>query len=356
MKVLDLYNDEDHDTPMKSIRLTTDKKIELEALHDASRDGRIRDRIKAVLLRSEGWSIDMIAQALRLHETTIVRHINDFIKKDKLAPENGGSQPYLNQSQTDDVVAHIMQNTYRYSYEIIEYILKTHKIRFSISGLNKWLHQHDFSYKYPKGVPHKFDEEKQENFIEEYTELKAQAVDEPILFIDAMHPTQATKVSCGWIRKGQDKTIETTGSRTRLNLVGAINLNDLAGAYVRRYDKVNGETIQDFFTKLRASNRSDKRIHIILDGAGYHRSQDVKDKAHELDIELHYLPPYSPNLNPIERLWKVMNEHVRNNKYFATAKEFRDKIDEFFSETLPTIGDILESRINDNFQVLNSAS
>jgi len=311
---------------------------------------------KAILLRSEGWSTKMIAQALRLHETSIVRHIDDFISKDKLAPENGGSQPYLNQSQTDDVVAHIMQNTYRYSYEIIEYILKTHKIRFSISGLNKWLHQHDFSYKYPKGVPHKFDEEKQENFIEEYTELKAQAVDEPILFIDAMHPTQATKVSCGWIRKGQDKTIETTGSRTRLNLVGAINLNDLAGAYVRRYDKVNGETIQDFFTKLRASNRSDKRIHIILDGAGYHRSQDVKDKAHELDIELHYLPPYSPNLNPIERLWKVMNEHVRNNKYFATAKEFRDKIDEFFSETLPTIGDILESRINDNFQVLNSAS
>jgi hypothetical protein len=41
---------------------------------------------------------------------------------------------------------------------------------------------------------------------------------------------------------------------------------------------------------------------------------------------------------------------------FATAKEFRDKIDEFFSQTLPKIGDILASRINDNFQVLNSAS
>jgi len=50
-----------------------------------------------------------------------------------------------------------------------------------------------------------------------------------------------------------------------------------------------------------------------------------------------------------------MNEHVRNNKYFATAKEFRNKIDEFFSQTLLKIGDILESRIN-NFQLLNSAS
>ena len=341
---------------MKNIKLTTEQKIYLEALHDVSRDGRVRDRIKAVLLRSEGWSTAMIAQALRLHETSIVRHIDDFISKDKLAPENGGSQPYLNKVQVDEVVAHLMIKTYRCSYEIIEYIWKTHEIRFSISGLNKWLHQHNFSYKQPKGVPHKFDEEKQADFIKMYTELKAQIVDEPILFMDAMHPTQATKVSCGWIKKGHDKSIETTGSRTRLNLVGAIDLNNLAAAQVKRYEKVNSETIQHFFSELRAHNGSDKRIHLILDGAGYHRAHVVKDKANELNIELHYLPPYSPNLNPIERLWKVMNEHVRNNKYFATAKEFRDKIDEFFSQTLPKIGDILGSRINDNFQVLNSAS
>jgi hypothetical protein len=51
-----------------------------------------------------------------------------------------------------------------------------------------------------------------------------------------------------------------------------------------------------------------------------------------------------------------MNEHLRNCKYFSTAKEFREKMDEFFSQTLPKIGDILESRINDNFQVQKSAS
>jgi len=341
---------------MKNIKLTTEQKVDLEALHDASRDGRVRDRIKAVLLRSEGWSTSMIAQALRLHETSIVRHIDDYVSKNKLTPENGGSQPYLSKTQTDEVVAHLMLKTYRCSYEIIEYIWKSYEIRFSISGLNKWLHQQSFSYKYPKGVPHKFDEDKQANFIKKYTELKSQVVDEPILFMDAMHPTQATKVSCGWIKKGHDKAIETTGSRTRLNLVGAIDLNNLAGAQVKRYEKVNSETIQEFFSELRTENGSNKRIHLILDGAGYHRAKVVKDKADELNIELHFLPPYSPNLNPIERLWKVMNEHVRNNKYFATAKEFRNKIDEFFSQTLPKIGDILASRINDNFQVLNSAS
>ena len=89
----------------------------------------------------------MIAQALRLHETTIVRHIDDYVHREKLQPANGGSQSYLTEEQTDKVIAHLMQQTYRCSYEIIEYIWKHHNVRFSISGFNKWLHQHDFSYK-----------------------------------------------------------------------------------------------------------------------------------------------------------------------------------------------------------------
>jgi transposase len=52
-----------------------------------------------------------------------------------------------------------------------------------------------------------------------------------------------------------------------------------------------------------------------------------------LGIVLHYLPPYSPNLNPIEIVWKVMNEHVRNNLFFSLAKEFREAIKQFFDHT-----------------------
>jgi hypothetical protein len=84
-------------------------------------------------------------------------------------------------------------------------------------------------------VPHQFDEAKQADFIERYTEMKSQVVDEPILFMDALHQTQARKVSCGWIKKGYDKTIETIGSRSRLNLVGAIDLNNVAAVQVKRY-------------------------------------------------------------------------------------------------------------------------
>lgn len=66
--------------------------------------------------------------------------------------------------------------------------------------------------------------------------------------------------------------------------------------------------------------------------------------------------PYSPNLNPIERMWKLMNEHARNNRYFSSTREFRDAISVFFNQTLPDIADSLASRIKDHFQVLTPAS
>ena len=67
---------------------------------------------------------------------------------------------------------------------------------------------------------------------------------------------------------------------------------------------------------------------------------------------MHILPPYSPNLNPIERLWKVMNELSRNNQVFKTFHDFQEKIRSFFKDTWDTISDDFRKRINDNFQRL----
>ncbi len=192
--------------------------------------------------------------------------------------------------------------------------------------------------------------------IEYYNQLKAStADDEAIFFMDAVHPTQATKVSSGWIRTGMDKPVLTTGSRTRLNIVGAIRLGHLAEAVTPQYKTVNGGSIIDFMGNLRDQHIDMGTINLIVDGAAYHKSAVVKEEAEKLNIKLHFLPPYSPNLNPIERLWKVMNEKVRNNRCFHSAKDFRQKIDEFFEEILPDIGDSLDTRINDNFQVFVAA-
>ena len=342
---------------MSKITLTLQQKTALESRHKKAGDARESDRIKAVLLRSEGWSISSIAQALRKSEFTISRHLDDYLKKDKLKPENGGSDSLLSDEQTQQLREHISEHTYAHTHQIVAYISERWNVKYTVSGLNKWLHQQGFTYKKPKGVPHKADSDKQAEFVEHYEALKASLPeDEVVLFMDAVHPTQATKITSGWIRKGVDKIINTTGSRTRLNIVGAIELGNLSAAIFDQFKTVNGEAIIEFFTKIRSAYASMEVIHMVLDGAGYHRSKEVVEAAEKLKIKLHYLPPYSPNLNPIERLWKVMNEYARNNKYFAKAKEFRQKINHFLDETLPVIGASLTSRINDNFEMLKPAS
>ena len=338
-----------------NIELSNQKKKQLERMHDSSRDRRVCDRIKAVLLASEGWSVLMISQALRIHQTTVIRHINDYLQSEKLKPENGGSQSKLNAAETMALIEHLTDNTYFHTYQIVDYVQNQFQVTYTVAGMNKWLHHNGFSYKQPKGVPHKFNPEAQGAFIQYYQELKQ--LNEPILFLDAVHPSQATKITYGWLRKGQDKVIETTGSRTRLNFVGALNLADIAATVTESYETINSESIARFFWKLKKEHYPlEQKIHVILDGAGYHRSQLVKDFARILNIELHYLPPYSPNLNPIERLWKVMHEHARNNVYFPTKASFKDAINRFFDVTLPKVADSLTTRINDNFQVMKSAS
>ncbi len=97
---------------MKKIDLTPTLKIALELRHTKVRDGHERDRIKAVLLCSEDWSNKMISQALRRDQGTIARYLDDFIKNQKLIPENGGSEGYLSEEQTQQLTIYVRPPIY----------------------------------------------------------------------------------------------------------------------------------------------------------------------------------------------------------------------------------------------------
>lgn len=332
--------------------LSAQAKNELERQHRVERDSRICDRIKAVLLKAEGWRDEAIAQALRIHAQTVAQHLRDWQQEQKLKPANGGSHSKLSEEQTRCLDAHLQNRTDWQVRQICRYVACTFKIQYTISGMTKWLHQQGFRYKKPKLIPAKADAAKQEEFIKAYRSLLDQtSAEEPILFIDAVHPTMATKSSCGWIKKGIDKPIAQTASRTRVNVVGAIELNSM-NVVSQFVEAVNAQTVLTFFDAIKEAYPEAPKIHVVLDQSGYHRSQTLKEGAVFRDIELHYLPPYSPNLNPIERLGKLMNEPVRNHVFFESASVFRTSIRHFFKETLPKIKPTLFSRINDNFQTL----
>jgi transposase len=335
--------------------LTEVEREKLRNRHRRERDRRVADRIKAMMLCDKGWAYREIAEALMLDEETVSRHVHEYQKCRKLKSENGGSQSKLNAEQTRELITHVETTTYVKAEHICAYVQGRYGVSYTRQGMTDWLHEHGFSYKKPKESPAKADPLKQEEFIKIYEQLlNATSQDEPIVFMDSVHPTMATKVSYGWIRTGTNKLIAASASRTRVNLTGAVNLETMT-VISQDYETINGNSTIDFFKKIEASYPNACCIHVILDQSGYHRKQEVIDWAEKSRIRLHFLPPYSPNLNPIERLWKLMNEEVRNNRFFHSAKEFREAIFAFFHTSWPRISHLMIDRINDNFHILKGA-
>jgi len=138
---------------MREINLTSKQIKVLTQCHKICREQKECDRIKAILLRNKDWSLAKIAEALLIHEKSIKRYVDDYLNNDKLKPESGASNSYLSDTQTQCLIVHLCEVTYLHQHQIIAYIQKTFGIKYSVPGINKWLHQNRFSYKKPKSVP-----------------------------------------------------------------------------------------------------------------------------------------------------------------------------------------------------------
>jgi transposase len=333
--------------------LTKEQRAYLVRTHKREQNGKIRDRIKAVLLCDSGYTYSEIARILLLDDETIRRHVEDYCLKLKIKPENGGSESKLTEAETQALIAHLHEVTYLYVKDICVYVLSTFSKKYSVSGMTKWLHAHDIGYKKAHAVPAKADKEQQTKFVCYYKKLKKKAGNiEPIYFGDSVHPQHQTQLVYGWIPKGIRKEIATTPYQKRLNFIGGICLNGHRFTY-HQATTVNAETICDFLWKLRKNNPGKFIVHLIWDNARYHRNDQVTAFAKELGIKLHYLPPYSPNLNPVERVWKLMHESVRYNQYYGKFSEFSDATLGFF-KNIGRKKCLLRNRITDNFQILHS--
>jgi transposase len=209
---------------MKRI-ITSEERELMISQHRVERDGRVRDRMKAVLWYDEGWTMARIAEALFIHPKTVSEHLLEYETLQKLKPENGGSEAKLNESQTSELVAHLDNKLYRNIKEIRSHVLEKYGINYTIRGMTDWVKRQKFSFHQPCGVPAKADAEAQKAFIAEYEELKRTLPEQDhIVFMDGVHPSHAVRFVRGWIRIGKRVEIPTNASQKRLNILGVLNL------------------------------------------------------------------------------------------------------------------------------------
>lgn len=336
---------------MEYRKLNEKEKEVLRFRHQVERDKRVCDRIKAVLMYDNGYSLAEIAKVLLLSHEGIRKHLIDYHDKAKLQTENGGNYSKLTAEEENDLIKHLEINNYIYARDIGLHIEKQYGISYSLAGVIKLLHRLGFSYKKPKLIPGKLDASKQEEFRLQYALLKGNlAQDEAIYFMDSAHPQYQTRARFGWIRKNVVKTLPSFSGWKRKHIIGAINLKDLA-VVTTDNPKVNGDYVIEFLKKLEEKNKDKNKIYLICDNAGYHKSKKVKEYLQNRKIELLFLPPYSPNLNPIERLWKFMHSIVTNNRFYPDFESFSRSLYGFFDK-IPHYKEKLKTLITDNFQTI----
>src|SRR5499426_2526516 len=340
--------------------LSEEDRNELIALaRDGSIASRVTRRANALVLLDEGMSCQEVAHVLLYDDDTIrawrklfeqrgIEGITSF--------DVGGSASYLSVQQEDDLKAWVGAALPRSTRQIGAFIDKEFGIVYeSRSGLIALLHRLGLAYHKPEVIPRRLDEAKQKAFIEGYEKLlNSLGDDEAVLFADAVHPTHAARAVGCWAPKEETLAIEQTSGRQRLNIHGAIDLES-GQTRMMEVETVDASSTIRLLEAIEALYPMLALIHVFLDNARYHHAQLVQEWLAQPDrrIQLHFIPPYCPHLNPIERLWGLMHKHVTHNTCYATCREFAEATLGFLRDTVPKNWAGLCDSVTDNFRVIS---
>jgi len=322
------------------LQITKSEINHLIKLHSQLKDGKSRDKIKAILLLSKGYSSTEISEILLINIDTVTNWKKSFNNKqdidswyiDSYKIYNGK----LNKKEEDLFVEYLENNLVHTSKQAISFIIETFNKEYTESGMVSLLHKLGFVYKQTTLIPSKYDAMAQSEFKQEYENLaKEQKTDEVILFMDGVHPQHNTATSKVWIKKGKEKHIKSNTGRSRINLNGIYN-PQTQDILVHESKTINAESTIEFFKEIEDyyEETKTKRIQIIVDNAKYYKNKTVKKYIETSRIELLFLPPYSPNLNLIERVWKLLRKKVINSQYYDTFNKFRDAVLDFFKNSV----------------------
>lgn len=174
-----------------------------------------------------------------------------------------------------------------------------------------------------------------------------------LLFMDASHFVMGCDF-LGYIYSRTRKFVKTWSGRRRYNVLGAIDFLTKKVHTVANDSYITATEVCRMLQKLH-EQYTGKEIHLVLDNARYQKCKVVQELASSLGIHLEYLPPYSPNLNLIERLWKFVKAELRT-KYYDDFSLFCKKIDSIIDSTTRSNRPKIEKLIGEKIQLFDILS
>jgi transposase len=159
----------------------------------------------------------------------------------------------------------------------------------------------------------------------------------------------------GWLWCKTRLLVKAASGRQRYNVLGAFNAISHELVRVTNTSYITAETVCELLRKIAALHLATP-ITLILDNARYQRCKLVQDLAAALNIELLFLPSYSPNLNLIERLWKFVKKAALNSRHHGSFAQFQGVIDQCLAELATTHRPQISTLMTLDFQTFEKVS
>lgn len=318
------------------IHLDEQTRKELTQMRKKERNVRRHMKLSVILNLDRGLSPAEVAEFLGIDDSTVYRYAQGY--------KQSGLEAYLDDNwvafsgllsdaQLLRLKEEVSEHLYLCAREVGAWIKEQFGVQYHEKHVVKILRSLGFVYKKTKLVPGKADIAKQQAYIEDFEKLMAEkGPDTVVFFNDGVHPQFNTRSEYAWIQRGQDYQIPSQAGRQRLNITGAMNAEIPTELHAVEQEAVNTQSTLQLWEKIECSHPGQRIIH-ICDNACYYKSKLIQAwlKDHPR-TKVRYLPPYSPNLNPIERVWKLLKKEMINSCCYENLKEFRQYIMGFFEQ------------------------
>jgi transposase len=308
----------------------------------AAAQAALRNRaVRAVL---DGMTQAEAARVFRVHPNAVNRWIRRYREggwaglAEQRRGRRPGEQPALSELQQQEVVALVRDSTpdqlglagFLWTRDAVgELITQRYGLRLARTTVGGYLRGWGFSPQRPQRRALEQNPAAVRRWLEEtYPAIRAQARREGgvVLWLDEMGVRSDAAAGRSWAPVGQTPVIKGTGKRFRVNMISAIS-----NAGLLRFrlftGSFTGAVFIDFLRRL-LRDCDGRRVHLIVDGHPVHRAKLVSAWVgrHAERIELHFLPGYSPELNPVELLNHDVKANAAGRRRPRSASELRDEL------------------------------
>lgn len=328
---------------------------ELQTHYKQERDRRMAERILCIILFAQGYDLKELKRILLVGTRTLAKWIIVFRTQGLTGLCQWGYQGQecqLTDEQWAQVEQELARKPYHRAREVAAFVKEQFQIEYSERGMQALLRRKEYRHIKTRLVSGKADAAEQQEFVKGYFALKSQlGPHDRIYHVDATHPIYNVHLSYVWTKKGRRLRIRSNTGRQRYNILGAYCPLDGEYIDIRGSDNVNAGTLQQLIAKIRARHPEAGRIILILDNARYNHARIVREYIANTNVELLFLPAYSPNLNLIERLWRFVKDKVMNDSHYESFDEFTAEFGKVL-DNLDRYADELATLMTEKFEIL----